>query len=105
MHQVHHAQNIEYMDKNHGGFLNIFDKLFGTWKEFDESINIKYGVSHPPNSYNPITILTHEYKDIWSDLKKSKNLYHKFMYVFAAPGWSHDKSSLTIKEQQKKSLE
>ena len=24
MHQVHHAQNIEYMDKNHGGFLNIF---------------------------------------------------------------------------------
>ncbi|HEU0135704.1 MAG TPA: sterol desaturase family protein, partial [Flavobacterium sp.] len=34
-HQVHHAKNIEYMDKNHGGFLNIFDKMFGTWKALD----------------------------------------------------------------------
>lgn len=101
MHQVHHAQNLEYMDKNHGGFLNVFDKLFGTWKELDETIDIKYGVSHPPNSYNPLTILTHEYKDIWSDMKKSKNWYHKFMYAFASPGWSHDGSTLTIKEQRK----
>ncbi|WP_298344827.1 sterol desaturase family protein [uncultured Algibacter sp.] len=101
MHQVHHAQNIEYMDKNHGGFLNIFDKIFGTWKELDENIDIKYGVTKPPNSYNPLVILTHEYKDIWNDMKKSKNWYHKFMYAFAPPGWSHDGSTLTIKQQQK----
>ena len=101
MHQVHHAQNIEYMDKNHGGFLNIFDKLFGTWKELDETIDIKYGVTHAPKSYNPLVILTHEYKDIWNDMKKSKNWYHKFMYAFAPPGWSHDGSTLTIKQQQK----
>jgi len=101
MHQVHHAQNFEYMDKNHGGFLNIFDKMFGTWKELDENIEIKYGVTHAPNSYNPLVILTHEYKDIWNDMKKSKNWYHKFMYAFAAPGWSHDGSSLTIKQQRK----
>ena len=101
MHQVHHAQNLEYMDKNHGGFLNIFDKMFGTWKELDENIDIKYGVTHPPNSYNPLVILTHEYKDIWNDMKKSKNWYHKFMYAFGPPGWSHDGSTLTIKQQQK----
>ena len=101
MHQVHHAQNIEYMHKNHGGFLNIFDKLFGTWKELDETIDIKYGVTHAPNSYNPLVILTHEYVDIWKDMKKSKNWYHKFMYAFAPPGWSHDGSTLTIKQQQK----
>jgi sterol desaturase/sphingolipid hydroxylase (fatty acid hydroxylase superfamily) len=101
MHQVHHAQNIEYMDKNHGGFLNIFDKIFGTWKELDENIEIKYGVTHAPNSYNPLVILTHEYKDIWNDMKKSKNWSHKFMYAFAAPGWSHDNSTLTIKQLRK----
>jgi len=101
MHQVHHAQNSEYMDKNHGGFLNIFDRIFGTWKELDETIDIKYGVTNPPNSYNPITILTHEYKNIWRDVKKSKNWKHKFMYAFGAPGWSHDGSSQTIKQQQK----
>lgn len=100
MHQVHHAQNIEYMDKNHGGFLNIFDRIFGTWKELDDSIEIKYGVSSPPNSYNIVVILTHEYKSIWEDMKKSSNWYHKFMYVFGAPGWSHDGSTLTIKQMR-----
>ncbi len=103
MHQVHHAKNLEYMDKNHGGFLNIFDKIFGTWKELDnENIEIDYGVTHEPNSYNPLVILTHEYKDIWNDMKKSPNWYHKFMYAFAAPGWSHDGSTLTIKQLRKK---
>jgi sterol desaturase/sphingolipid hydroxylase (fatty acid hydroxylase superfamily) len=101
MHQVHHARNLEYMDKNHGGFLNIFDKLFGTWKELDETIPIEYGVTKPPNSYNPLVILTHEYKDIWNDMKKSPNLYHKFMYAFGPPGWSHDGSTLTIKQIRK----
>ena len=102
MHQVHHAKNEEYMDKNHGGFLNIFDKIFGTWKELDENIDIEYGVTHEPNSYNPLVILTHEYKDIWNDMKKSPNWYHKFMYAFAPPGWSHDGSTLTIKQSRKK---
>ena len=101
MHQVHHARNLEYMDKNHGGFLNIFDKIFGSWKELDENIKIEYGVTKPPNSYNIFVILTHEYRDIWKDMKKSPNLYHKFMYAFGAPGWSHDGSSQTVTQMQK----
>jgi len=100
MHQVHHAKNVEYMDKNHGGFLNIFDRMFGTFKELDDNIDIKYGVTKPPNSYNPWVILTHEYKDIWNDTKKSSNWRHKFMYVFGPPGWSHDGSTLTVKQMR-----
>lgn len=101
MHQVHHAKNLEYMDKNHGGFLNVFDRIFGTWKELDTSIDIEYGVSTPPNSYNLWIILTHEYKNIWADTKKTKNWKHKFMYIFGPPGWSHDGSTQTVKEMQK----
>jgi hypothetical protein len=101
MHQVHHACNIEYMDKNHGGFLNVFDRIFGTWKPLDESIDISYGVTKPPASYNLWVILTHEYSDIWRDMKKSKNLKHKFMYVFGPPGWSHDGSTKTVKQIRK----
>ena len=101
MHQVHHARNLEYMDKNHGGILNVFDRMFGTWKELDEEVVIEYGVTKPPNSYNPYVILTHEYKDIWKDMGKSKNWYHKFMYAFGPPGWSHDGSSKTIKQQRR----
>ncbi len=98
MHQVHHARNIEYMDKNHGGILNIFDRIFGTWKELDNSVDIKFGVSKPPKSFNLVVILTHEYKNIWEDTLKSKNWYHKFMYIFGPPGWSHDGSTFTIKQ-------
>lgn len=100
MHQVHHSQNIEYLDKNHGGYLNLFDKIFGTWKEYDEDVDIQYGVIHSPDSYNPLVILTHEYKDIWNDVKKAKNLKEAFMYVFGPPGWSPDGSTLTVRQMQ-----
>ncbi|MGB0428105.1 MAG: sterol desaturase family protein [Flavobacteriales bacterium] len=102
MHQVHHARNLEYMDKNHGGFLNIFDRMFGTFKKIDNTIDIEYGVTHPPNSYNPLVILTHEYVDIWKDMKKSKNWKDKWMYCFGPPGWSHDGSTLTINQMREK---
>lgn len=101
MHQVHHAQNVEYLDKNHGGFLNMFDKIFGTWKELDDDVDVKFGVIHAPSSYNPIVILTHEFKDIWADTKKSPKLSHKLMYIFGPPGWSHDGSTMTVKQQQR----
>ncbi len=98
MHQVHHAKNLEYMDKNHGGFLNIFDKMFGTWQPLDDNIKVEYGVTSPPGSYNPLVILTHEYANIWADMKKSKNWRHKFMYAFGPPGWSHDGSTKTVEQ-------
>ena len=101
MHQVHHSQNLEYLDKNHGGILNIFDRMFGTWKELDNKIDTKYGVTNPPNSYNPVIILTHEFKDIWADVKKAESFKEKFMYVFGPPGWSPDGSTLTVKQQQR----
>ena len=101
MHQVHHSQNLEYLDKNHGGYLNIFDKLFGTWKPLDEGREIRYGVIHPPNSYNPLIILTHEYSDIIRDVKKAKTIKEAFMYIFGPPGWSVDGSTMTVKQLQK----
>ncbi|WP_373519694.1 sterol desaturase family protein [Pricia sp.] len=101
MHQVHHSQNVEYLDKNHGGFLNFFDKIFGTWKELDDDVEVKFGVIHAPKSYNPIVILTHEFKDIWTDVKKADKFWHKFMYIFGPPGWSPDGTTLTVKQQQR----
>lgn len=102
MHQVHHAQNLEYLDKNHGGYLNIFDKIFGSHQELLENdMEVVYGVIHPPKSCHPIDILTHEYKDIWRDVKSTKNWKHRFMYVFGPPGWSPDGSSLTVRQMQR----
>lgn len=101
-HQVHHAQNLEYMDKNHGGYLNIFDKIFGTHEVLDDkNIEVKFGVVHPPNSYNPFVILTHEYKDIWNDVKSTKNFKHKLMYIFGPPGWRPGDFSQTVRVMQR----
>ncbi|MEQ9148038.1 MAG: sterol desaturase family protein, partial [Cytophagales bacterium] len=99
-HQVHHSSNIDYLDKNHGGYLNIFDRIFGTHKVLDDSQEIKFGVLHPPQSYNPLVIVSHEYRDIWQDVKSTKNWKEKFMYVFGPPGWSPDGSRKTVKEMQ-----
>ena len=100
-HQVHHAKNLEYLDKNHGGYLNLFDKLFGSWKDLDDNIPVEFGVISDPKSHNPLVIVTHEYKSIWKDVKGSKNLHEAFMYIFGEPGWSPDGSTLTVKQLQK----
>jgi len=101
-HQVHHAQNVEYMDKNHGGYLNIFDKLFGTHEVLQEdTVEIKFGVVHPPKTNNPIDILSHEYRDIWRDVKSTPKLKDKLMYIFGPPGWKPGDSSQTVRNMQK----
>jgi sterol desaturase/sphingolipid hydroxylase (fatty acid hydroxylase superfamily) len=101
-HQVHHAQNVEYMDKNHGGYLNIFDRLFGSHEILDDhNIDIKFGVVHAPQSYNPLVILTHEYKDIWKDVKSTKNFKHKLMYIFGPPGWTPNDPTQTVRAMQR----
>ncbi|MCL4166309.1 UNVERIFIED_CONTAM: hypothetical protein GTU68_007320, partial [Idotea baltica] len=32
-HRVHHGSDVEYLDRNHGGVLIIWDRLFGTFTE------------------------------------------------------------------------
>jgi sterol desaturase/sphingolipid hydroxylase (fatty acid hydroxylase superfamily) len=104
-HQVHHARNIEYLDKNHGGILSIFDRLFGTFRALGNQNNIEFGVLHPPNSYNPLIVVTHEFKDIWQDVKNANSIYSAIMYIFGPPGWSHDNSRKTTRQLQKEQSE
>ena len=100
-HQVHHAKNIEYLDKNHGGYLNLFDKIYGSHGVLDPKQEVHFGVMHPPNSYNPFVIVSHEYSAIWKDVHNTKNWRQKFMYIFGPPGWSPDKSTLTVRQMQR----
>ena len=99
-HQVHHAKNTEYLDKNHGAILNIFDRIFGTYREFDDSIDIEYGLTHHINLKNPADIILNEYRNIWRDVKSASSVYEGLMYIFGPPGWSPDGSRLTVKQLQ-----
>ena len=58
-HRVHHACNPEYLDCNFGGVLIVFDRLFGTFVEERDDIEIRYGLAEPLHSYNPVRIALH----------------------------------------------
>ena len=60
-----------------------------------------FGVTKPPESFNPVVIVTHEFVNIYNDVRKAKKLSDKLNYIFGAPGWSPDKSTLTVKEMTK----
>lgn len=98
LHQIHHSKNFAYMDKNYGGIFIIWDKMFGTFHDGRDGQQRYFGVTKPPESYNPVKIITHEYENIWKDVRKAKTLKDKLHYIFAPPGWSPDKKTLTVKE-------
>jgi hypothetical protein len=97
-HRVHHASNTEYLDKNHGGTLIIWDRLFGTYQE--EVTQPIYGLTENIRSANPFLIAFHEWKNLLNDLKKSEKIMDRLRYFFNPPGWSHDASSKTTKQLQ-----
>lgn len=96
-HRVHHASNVKYLDKNMGMVFIIWDRLFGTFAKEEEQV--VYGLTKNIETYHPIKMVFHEWKNIYSDLvKKKAPLKAKFMYVFGPPGWSHDGSTKTSKQ-------
>jgi sterol desaturase/sphingolipid hydroxylase (fatty acid hydroxylase superfamily) len=58
-HRMHHASNPEYLDCNYGGVLIVFDRLFGTFVKERDDITIRYGLTQPLRSHNPLRIALH----------------------------------------------
>ena len=101
-HRVHHASNIPYLDRNMGMVFIIWDRLFGTFTEEMPTETPHYGITKPiEKPYHPVHIITHEWKEIGKDLRKSPSLKTKLNYLFRPPGWSHDGSTKTSKQLQK----
>jgi sterol desaturase/sphingolipid hydroxylase (fatty acid hydroxylase superfamily) len=97
-HRVHHASNTEYLDKNMGMCLSIWDRIFGTFQEEIDDLPIRYGLTYPLESRGPINIVLHAWIDLWNDLKKPSSLITKFKIILMPPGWSPDGSTKTSKE-------
>jgi len=98
-HRVHHGNNPRYLDTNYAGVLIIWDRLLGTFAEEDREDRPVYGLVNNLNTFNPITILTHEYIAIAKDVaQRGLKPLQRLGYVFAPPGWSHDGSRLSSKD-------
>jgi sterol desaturase/sphingolipid hydroxylase (fatty acid hydroxylase superfamily) len=66
-HRVHHASNPEYIDKNYGGVLLIWDHLFGSYQAERDDIAIRYGLAHERSSPNNPFVIA--YEELWQTLK------------------------------------
>jgi sterol desaturase/sphingolipid hydroxylase (fatty acid hydroxylase superfamily) len=84
-HRVHHGANQQYLDKNYGGILIVWDRLFGTFEP--EVRRIKYGLTKNIRTYNPIKIAYHEFAEIARDVSSAKGIRNKWNFAFKHPGW------------------
>lgn len=86
-HRVHHGSNPQYIDRNHGSILIVWDKLFGTFEPEGEPV--VYGLTKNIESYNPAVVASHEYRDILRDVAGSTNWRDRLSFVLRGPGWAY----------------
>ena len=84
-HRVHHGRNPIYIDRNHGGSLIIWDKLFGTFQK--ETEPVVYGITKPLNSWNPVWANIHYWVELFQAARRTRNFYDKVRVFLKPPGW------------------
>ena len=85
-HRVHHGANHQYLDKNYGGILIVWDRLFGTWEPEDE--RVRYGLTKQLRTFNPFRVAFHEYIALARDVRRARGWRLKAQVAFRGPGWS-----------------
>ncbi|NNL01322.1 MAG: sterol desaturase family protein [Eudoraea sp.] len=86
-HRVHHAINPEYIDKNLGQVLCIWDRMFGTFQEELAEVPPQYGILKPARTWNPLLI---NFQHIWRLIKdawRTNNFWDKVRIWFMPTGW------------------
>jgi sterol desaturase/sphingolipid hydroxylase (fatty acid hydroxylase superfamily) len=87
-HRVHHASNAEYVDKNFGGTLIIWDRIFRTF--VPESAPAVYGIGRNIDTYNIFFLAFHEYISMARDLWRARGIANVMGILFRSPGWSDE---------------
>jgi sterol desaturase/sphingolipid hydroxylase (fatty acid hydroxylase superfamily) len=86
-HRVHHAVNDRYLDKNYGGILIVWDRLFGTYAEEDDRHACVYGTRAPLQSWNPLWANLQVYRDLALDSWRTQAWPDKLRVWLKPPGW------------------
>jgi sterol desaturase/sphingolipid hydroxylase (fatty acid hydroxylase superfamily) len=82
-HRVHHGSDNVYLDKNYGGILILFDRLFGSFQA--EAARPVYGLTKNINSYNPVYVAWHEFAAIGRDLRRASGWRERWVLTFGRP--------------------
>ena len=89
-HRVHHGVNRQYWDKNYGGIFIIWDRLFKTFEPEVEPV--KFGISEPVQSANPLFVFTFGFIRLARDLGETKGFFNKLKKIAMPPGWQASKT-------------
>ncbi|WP_339128544.1 sterol desaturase family protein [Streptomyces sp. f51] len=84
-HRVHHASQGGYLDRNFGGILIVWDRLFGSFVA--ETERPVYGLTKNIATYNPLRVATHEYTAIARDLRAAASWRERAGRLLGGPGW------------------
>lgn len=85
-HRVHHGRNSQYIDKNYGGVLIIFDRLFGTYEPEVEPVD--YGIPRQIRSYNFLVLNFHEFVDMLRDVFSPGPWRDRLRHLWMPPDWN-----------------
>ena len=86
-HRVHHAQNQRYIDKNYGGVLILWDRMFGTFEDERDDDPVVFGVRKPLGNWNPFWANFQIYNYLLFDARHTKAWKDKFGIWFRRTGW------------------
>ncbi|RSZ41227.1 MULTISPECIES: lysoplasmalogenase family protein [unclassified Variovorax] len=84
-HRVHHAVNDRYLDRNYGGILIVWDRMFGTFREEDE--RCVYGTRGELRSWDPLWANAEVYSALAKDSWHARSWADKLRVWFKPPGW------------------
>lgn len=86
-HRVHHAQNERYIDRNYGGMLILWDRLFGTFEDERDDEPVVFGVRKPLASWNPFWANLQVYDYLLFDARRTRRWRDKIGVWFRRTGW------------------
>ena len=84
-HRVHHARNAQYIDRNYGGVLIVWDRIFGSFVE--EGEKCVYGTRAPLNSWDPLWANAEVYWSLAKDSWHARSWADKIRVWIKPPGW------------------
>jgi sterol desaturase/sphingolipid hydroxylase (fatty acid hydroxylase superfamily) len=97
-HRVHHARNVQYLDKNYGGTFIVWDRLFNTFEVEEEAP--EFGIPKQLNTYNPIKASLHGWLELLADVRGARGIANKVRYCVMPPGWAPDGKGETTRQKQ-----
>ena len=87
-HRVHHGRNPQYIDRNYGQVLIIWDRIFGTWEPEREPPD--FGLVVPQHTTNPLKIWTAGFVWLGRRVRSADRMSDKLRYFYKPPEWHHD---------------